>query len=160
MGIQKTKISSGEEKMPNLKIALLAILAIAIFAGIMLASSPKTTLVVNGQKNIVYEEAINKVWSNGLSEVSEETARLANSYISACGPKQIVLLDPTPQNVKDFSELANYHNAKLIIGSTSNEVELKSNLFEIGLDSKKVQFRTNQDWDPDNYKNIGKGYTY
>lgn len=146
--------------MRNIKIILLTLLTLAIFAGIMLASSPKTTLVVNGQKNIVYEEAINKVWSNGLSEVSEETARLANSYISACGPKQIVLLDPTPQNVKDFSELAQYHNAKLIIGSVSNETELKSKLFEIGLDNKKVQFQTNQDWDPDNYKNIGKGYTY
>lgn len=146
--------------MPSLKIALLTLLAPVVFAGIMLASSPKTTLVVNGQKNIVYEEAINKVWSNGLSEVSEETARLANSYISACGPKQIVLLDPTPQNVKDFSELAQYHNAKLIIGSATNETELKSKLFEIGLDNKKVNFQTNQDWDPDNYENIGRGYTY
>lgn len=160
MGIQKTKVNSGEEKMPNLKIALLVLLALAICAGIMLAISPKTTLVVDGKNNIVCTEAINQIYNNGLESVSHETARLANAYIADQDPGQIVLLDPTAENVKDFVELANYHNAKLIIGSTSNEVELKSNLFEIGLDNKKVQFQTNQDWNPDNIRNLGKGYTH
>jgi hypothetical protein len=146
--------------MPNFKIALLAILAIAIFAGIMLASSPKTTLVVNGNNNIAYTGAINQIYGEGLQKVSNETARLANAYIADQDPGQIVLLDPTAENVKDFVELAQYHNAQLIIGSVSNETELKSQLFELGLDNKKVQFQTNQDWDPDNYENIGRGYTY
>lgn len=147
-------------KERSIKQLALVTIVLVIISAIALASSTKVTLVVDGNNNIAYSGAINQVWNNGLSEVSEETARLANSYISACGPKQIVLLDPTPQNIKDFSELANYHNAKLIIGSTPNETELKSNLFELGLDNKKVKFKTNQDWDPDNYKNIGNGYTY
>lgn len=140
-------------------IIILAFCVILPLACTMLISSPNV-LVVDGRHNIAYAGAINQIYGEGLQKVSDETARLANTYIADQNPGQIVLLDPTAENVKDFVELANYHNAKLIIGSTSNEVELKSNLFEIGLDSKKVQFRTNQDWDPDNIKNLGKGYTY
>ena len=146
--------------MRNIKIILLTLSALTISAGIILATSNKTTLVIDGKNNIAYNKAINEIYDDGLETVSHETARLANAYIADQGPKQIVLMDPTPQNVQDFSELANYHNAKLIIGSATNEAELKSKLFEIGLDNKKVKFQTNQDWDPDNYKNIGKGYTY
>lgn len=145
--------------MKKADIFVLAFCIILPLACTMLISSPNV-LVVDGRYNIAYDGAINQIYGEGLQKVSDETARLANAYIADQGPKQIVLMDPTPQNVQDFSELANYHNAKLIIGSATNEAELKSKLFEIGLDNKKVKFQTNQDWDPDNYKNIGKGYTY
>jgi len=146
--------------MPNIKIILLTLLALTIFAGIMLATSTKTTLVIDGKNNIAYTGAINKIYNEGLQAVSHETARLGNAYISDQGVNQIVLIDPTPQNVQNFYELANYHGAKLIIGSATNETELKSQIFELGLDNKKVQFKTDQDWDPDNYKNLKNGYTY
>lgn len=146
--------------MKNINTIVIALIALLLFAGIMLATSPRTTLVIDGKNNRTYAEAINNVYSHGLEKVSNETARLANAYISDQGANQIVLIDPTPQNVRDFYELAQHNNAQLVIGSANNEAELKSQLFEIGLDSKKVQFRTNQDWDPDNYENIGKGYTY
>lgn len=145
--------------LKKIDIFILAFCVILPLACTVLISSPKT-LVVDGSNNIAYDGAINQIYGKGLQKVSDETARLANAYIADQNPKQIVLLDPTPQNVKDFTELANYHNTRLIIGSATNETELKSNLFELGLDNKKVQFQTNQDWDPDNYKNIGKGYTY
>lgn len=146
--------------MPNIKIVLLTLLALTIFAGIILATSNKTTLVIDGKNNVAYTGAINQIYTQGLKKVSDQTARFANSYIADRSPENIVLLNPTIQNIVDFYELAQYNGARLIIGSTPNETELKSNLFELGLDNKKVKFKTNQDWDPDNYKNIGNGYTY
>lgn len=146
--------------MENIKILVIALVALLIFAGIMLATSSKTTLVIDGKNNGTYAEAINNVYNHGLEKVSNETARLANVYIDDCNPSQIVLINPTVQNIKDFYGLCNYHNIRLIIGSTPNEVELKSQLFESGLNNKEIRFQTNQDWAPDNYKNIGKGYTY
>jgi len=144
----------------SIKQLALVTIVLVIISAIALASSTKVTLVVDGNNNIAYSGAINQVWNNGLSAVSDETAKLTNSYISDHGPDQIVLLDPTAENVKDFAELAQYHNAQLIIGSASNEAELKSQLFELGLNKKQVQFQTGRDWDPDSYENIGKRYTH
>lgn len=143
-----------------MKVLIIIMIAMSTFALVAILGTTPKTLVIDGNNNIAYAEAINKIYNSGLSRVSNETARLANAYIDDRDPDQIVLLDPTPQNVKDFSELANYHGARLIIGSTTNEVDLKSKMFELGLDNKKVQFQTNQDWDPDSYENIGKSYTY
>ncbi len=154
-------IKEMETKVKDMmKVLIIIMIAMSTFALVAILGTTPKTLVIDGNNNIAYAGAINQIYGEGLQKVSDETARLANAYIADQGPKQIVLLDPTPQNIKDFSELANHHNAKLIIGSATNEAELKSKLFEIGLDNKKVKFQTNQDWDPDNYENIGKGYTY
>ncbi len=143
-----------------MKVLIIIMIAMSTFALVAILGTTPKTLVIDGNNNIAYAEAINKIYNSGLSRVSNETARLANAYIDDQDLGQIVLLDPTAENVKDFVKLAQYHNAQLIIGSVSNETELKSQLFELGLDNKKVQFQTNQDWDPDNYENIGRGYTY
>jgi hypothetical protein len=148
------------KKLDNILLLLVVIVVLTILAGIILESLSKTTLIVDGQNNVAYAKAINEIYKKGLRNVSEETARLANAYVADCNPKQLVLLDPTVQNVKDFYELANYHKAKLVIGSTSNEVELKVQLFESGFSGKKIHFQIDQDWDPDSPKNLKRNYTY
>ncbi|HOF79580.1 MAG TPA: hypothetical protein PLP46_01395 [bacterium] len=85
MGIQKTKVNSGEEKMPNLKIALLTLLALAIFAGIMLATSPKQTIIINGIDNKVYTGIINDLYNSpnpdSLAQSSPDRFRWAMDYL-------------------------------------------------------------------------------
>jgi len=141
--------------MPKkVKIILMALGIMAIIALVVsLTIPPKQYLIVDGYNNVAYGGAINTVFHEGLDSVDYETAHLANAYIEDTGANYIVLIDPpNVKTVMDFYNLARAHGAKLIIGDTSNEKELKAELFNLGFSGKKIIFKTNQEWKP-NWKN-------
>ncbi len=135
------------KKVKTICVGLGIIMVIAL---ILLITSPKQYLIVDGYNNVAYNGAINTVFREGLSGVDYETAHLANAYIEDIGANYVVLIDPpNVKTVMDFYNLARAHGAKLIIGDTSNEKELKTELFNLGFSDKKIQFKTNQEWKPD-----------
>lgn len=120
MGIQKTKVNSGEEKMPNLKIALLTLLALAIFAGIMLATSPKQTIIINGIDNKVYTGIINDLYNSpdpdSLAQSNPDRFSWAIDYMDEFDNINLVG-DPSAQTAIFFYELAKNSGKKFFINN-------------------------------------------
>jgi hypothetical protein len=137
--------------MPKkVKILLIALGAALIITLVVCITLPKQYLIVDGQNNIAYGGAINTVFHEGLDNVDHDTARLANAYLKDRAADYVVLINPRDvRTVLDFYNLATVHGAKLIIGDTPNEKELKSELFNLNLSNKQVRFQTNQEWRPD-----------
>lgn len=137
--------------MPKkVKILLIALGAALIITLVVCITLPKQYLIVDGQNNIAYGGAINTVFWEGLDSVDYETARLVNTYLKDRAADYVVLINPRDvRTVLDFYNLATVHGAKLIIGDTPNEKELKSELFNLNLSNKQVRFQTNQEWRPD-----------
>jgi len=135
------------KKVKKILIALVTILIVTLA---VLIASPKQYLIIDGQNNIAYGGAINTVFWEGLDSVDYETARLVNTYLKDRAADYVVLINPpSARTVLDFYNLATVHGAKLIIGDTPNEKELKSELFNLNLSNKQVRFQTNQEWKPD-----------
>ncbi len=135
------------KKVKKILIALVTILIVTLA---VLIASPKQYLIIDGQNNIAYGGAINTVFWEGLDSVDYETARLVNTYLKDRAADYVVLINPPDvRTVLDFYNLAKVHGAKLIIGDTLNEKELKSELFNLNLSNKQVRFQTNQEWRPD-----------
>lgn len=135
------------KKVKKILIALVTILIVTLA---VLIASPKQYLIIDGQNNIAYGGAINTVFKEGLDNVDHDTARLANAYLKDRAADYVVLINPPDvRTVLDFYNLAKVHGAKLIIGDTLNEKELKSELFNLNLSNKQVRFQTNQEWRPD-----------
>lgn len=135
------------KKVKKILIALVTILIVTLA---VLIASPKQYLIIDGQNNIAYGGAINTVFWEGLDSVDYETARLVNTYLKDRAADYVVLINPRDvRTVLDFYNLATVHGAKLIIGDTPNEKELKSELFNLNLSNKQVRFQTNQEWRPD-----------
>ena len=71
--------------MSNIRITMLTILALVVFAGIMLATSPRTTIEVNGVDNIVYTGIINDLYNSpnpdSLTQSSPDRFRWAMDYL-------------------------------------------------------------------------------
>ncbi|HPX64544.1 MAG TPA: hypothetical protein PLP70_00890, partial [bacterium] len=110
----------------------------------------KQYLIIDGQNNIAYGGAINTVFWEGLDSVDYETARLVNTYLKDRAADYVVLINPpSARTVLDFYNLAKVHGARLIIGDTPNEKELKAELFNSTLSNKEIKFQTNQEWKPD-----------
>lgn len=137
--------------MPKkVKIILMALGIMAIIALVVsLTIPPKQYLIVDGCNNIAYKGAINTVFNEGLDSADYEPARIAHTYIADRAVDYVVLINPSVENVLDFYSLAKEHGAKLIIGDTSNEEELKAELFNLGFSGKKIKFKTNREWKPD-----------
>ena len=137
--------------MPKkVKILLIALGAALIITLVVCITLPKQYLIVDGQNNIAYGGAINTVFHEGLDNVDHDTARLANAYLKDRAADYVVLINPPDvRTVLDFYNLAKVHGARLIIGDTPNEKELKSELFNLNLSNKQVRFQTNQEWRPD-----------
>ena len=135
------------KKVKKILIALVTILIVTLA---VLIASPKQYLIIDGQNNIAYGGAINTVFHEGLDNVDHDTARLANAYLKDRAADYVVLINPRDvRTVLDFYNLATVHGAKLIIGDTPNEKELKAELFNSTLSNKEIKFQTNQEWKPD-----------
>jgi len=132
------------------KILLIALGAALIITLVVCITLPKQYLIVDGQNNIAYGGAINTVFNEGLDNVDNAKAHLANAYLEDMGVDYIVLIDPpSTRTVVDFYNLAKAHGAKLIIGKTSNEEKLKAALFNASLSNKQIIFKTDREWEPD-----------
>ncbi|HOE80897.1 MAG TPA: hypothetical protein PLA38_02665 [bacterium] len=135
------------KKVKKILIALVTILIVTLA---VLIASPKQYLIIDGQNNIAYGGAINTVFWEGLDSVDYETARLVNTYLKDRAADYVVLINPpSARTVLDFYNLAKVHGARLIIGDTPNEKELKAELFNSTLSNKEIKFQTNQEWKPD-----------
>ena len=138
--------------MPKQAKIIMMTLVIMIVIGvvILVATDKPRYLIVDGWHNIAYEGAINTVFNEGLDNVDNAKAHLANAYLEDMGVDYIVLIDPpSTRTVVDFYNLAKAHGAKLIIGKTSNEEKLKAALFNASLSNKQIIFKTDREWEHD-----------
>ena len=138
--------------MPKQAKIIMMTLVIMIVIGvvILVATDKPRYLIVDGWHNEAYAGAINTVFNEGLDNVDNAKAHLANAYLEDMGVDYIVLIDPpSTRTVVDFYNLAKAHGAKLIIGKTSNEEKLKAALFNASLSNKQIIFKTDREWEPD-----------
>ena len=138
--------------MPKQEKIIMITLIIMIIIGviILMATDKPRYLIVDGQNNKAYAEAINTVFNEGLDNVDDAKAHLANAYLEDMGVDYIVLIDPpSTRTVLNFYNLAKAHGAKLIIGEASNEQKLKAELFNSTLSNKQIIFKTDREWKPD-----------